>query len=174
MAKYSKHPCVFRGSFIRNEVDPRVQRVWDERFGGKVPFGSLRLLFRQVHCSELNPYGSDSCAYAERDCAVAFYQCVVVTCGGATDRKRATGYFRSVARRSAIHRADTKPLARDRDAKATTAKGPGNTGASSDGSDEGRGLHGSRSRPVSIADVLRSLDLGPREGRAPDGREGTE
>lgn len=176
---FKKYPCVFRGSFVRNEIDPRVQHIWEKRFGSDAPFGRLRTLFRERHCAELNPYGSDSCPYSEQDCAIAFYKCVVVTCGegtapGATDSRRATGYFRSVARSSAMYRADNKPLARNRDVAKKAEEGPGNARDANQGSEEGRGVHGTRSRPVSIGDVLRSLDIGPRQGLSDDGETSTE
>lgn len=178
-SRYPKHPCVFRTDLVRTKVDPQVHKLWSERFGSKPPFSNLRLLFREYHCSELNPYGSDTCPYSERECAIAFYKCVIQTCGtklstGAKDIRSASGYFRSVARSSALYRADNKPLSRDKDAEAKTEKRPSDPRNEDSRDVEGRRVRRPDSGFVSIAGVLRSLDFGPRQGPAEDGEAGAE
>lgn len=183
------HPCVFRGSFVREEIDPRVKERWERRFGGRTPFGNLRLSFRQAHCGLLNPYDSRHCPYPERDCALSFYQAVITTCLKSRSEKSAVSYFRTVAKTMALDRAENKPLTRDRDEANTIAtkaeEGPGHAGGVQGGDRPGptssAGTSGDaepvRSRisiPPRISDVLAGFNFGPREGRPDDGEAGPE
>lgn len=179
-------PCIFRESFVRLEIDPRLQEHWREAYGQGAPFGRLRKLWRDFHCAELNPYGSETCPYPKEACGDAFARAVESTLQVAS-AAGAGGYFRRVAHSTAQVRADYKPLARD-------AQGPRQPADLPDGDrtgqpdlrerrhpewlgeepypDSGISLHRVGDRPVLVRDLLRSLDVGPREGRAPDGQEG--
>jgi len=186
------HPCVFRSAFLREQVDPKVKAEWAARFGQPAPFGNLRRMWRSEHCETLNPYESESCAYPEQDCAMAFLVATRRTENAARSAGTATGYFRAVCRTMALERADDKPLERER----RHAQGPGHTGASrpSDAAGLVRGvplaggdwtpgagdpsvadtadMRRAHARPVSVAQLLGSLDLGPRQERSEDGSEG--
>lgn len=106
------HPCVFGGSFIREQIDPRVQAIWQERWKKPARFGELRRLFRERHCRAVNPYGSQTCPYPEKDCAMSFLRAVEVS----IDKSESSlGYYRAVCLSSGARRADEKPLARDRE-----------------------------------------------------------
>lgn len=180
MVTSQTHPCVFRGSFIRDQIDPRINERWKQRWDRSAPFGNLRKLFRDSHCSIINPYDSSYCPYSERDCAIAFYQCAVKTVNEAHDLRSATGYFRSVARSFALHRVDNKPLARSR-VEAIPKEGSGNTRASRPGDQTGHGdgpedgdqdvmaVRRDVARPVHIGDLLRGIDARSRQGPTEDG-----
>lgn len=186
----NNHVCVFGGSFIREQIDPRVKRIWEERFGAPTPFGRLRRSFRETHCSELNPYDSSYCPYPERSCAIAFYQCVEKTVDQARDKSSAVGYFRRVSRTLAGIRADDKPLARDYETVTHPKKaqeGPRDTAGPRGGDQAGQSpssapesgkerlaVRRDLSTPLHIGSLLRGIDLGPREGRAEDGEAGPE
>jgi hypothetical protein len=170
------HPCVFTDAFVREQIDPRVQNAWKERWGKGAPFGRLRLLWREEHCATLNPYESASCPYAREECALAFLSGVTTSVALAHDEKRATGYFRKLVRSTATIRADEKPRRRHEAVThpATRDEGPGDVRDVEGGDDEGRGLRRTQSRPVAIGDVLRGLDVGPRPRRTDDGEAGAE
>lgn len=179
------HTCCFSTPFIREQVDPRVKRAWEARFGSAAPFGNLRASFRECHCAVLNPYSSTFCPYPADDCAMAFLQCVLATTERSRNRQTAVGYFRSVAVSLAAQRADSKPLARESDEArrlATKAsQGPGNTAGKTDGVPSGPGasehqdqdgepVRSRISTPEHIGSVLGSFDLGPRPRPADDGK----
>ena len=110
--KRSKYACVFGDQFVREQIDPRVQAIWKAEYGRGAPFGDLRRTWRKEHCASLNPYGSAGCAYESKDCALAFLAAVQSSIGPGITRP--AGYFRRVARSTALVRADNKPLTRDR------------------------------------------------------------
>jgi hypothetical protein len=167
------HRCVFNSSFVREQIDPRVKAAWEQRFEVKAPFSRLRLSWREEHCQTLNPYGSETCAYREEQCAMSFLAAVEATTANARDVSGAVGYFRRVARSDATRRADEKPMRRE-----THAEVPAQTQEAFRPSDpshvrlsdeERQELSRSKARPVAIGDLLGSLYLGPRPGRADDG-----
>lgn len=162
-----KWPCVFRGRFIREQVDPRVQASWKRTYGRAAPFGDLRRQWREEHCSRLNPYGSEDCPYSERDCAIAFYKAVQHVTAERADTPM--GLFKVVARSYAFDRAENKPLARDR---VQTDVRPGDSGGGGVRDDEGSDdVPRPITRPVSIGDVLRSIDPRPRERPIDESKE---
>lgn len=183
MPKTPRNVCVFRGAFVREQVDPRVKTIWEAKTGKQPPFGDLRRIWRQRHCSEVNPYGSDTCPYSESDCAIAFLQAVEVSLARSTTNP--TGYFRRVARTGGERRADAKPLTRyvethSREANQGAimtgdAQGPGHPGGRQPGPSEGQGdVRRPITRPVPIGDLLGAFDLGPRPGERDDGKASTE
>lgn len=157
-----KRSCCFKEPFTREQVDPRVKAKWEAAYGKRAPFGNLRAMWVREHCQILAPYDDADCPYDKVDCALSFLTAVEVV----TEVKRVspTGYFRSVARTLAFGRAEDKPLARQRD-----------TGAGQQRDEAGPlGVRRAPRGPERLGDLLRSLDVGPREGRAPDGRQGPE
>lgn len=185
MPKTPRNVCIFRGSFIREQVDPRVKVIWKEKTGKEPPFGDLRRIWRQRHCSEVNPYGSDMCPYTEADCSLAFLQAIETSLSRSTSNP--TGYFRRVARTGGERRAEDKPLTRNLgpatghpDASGRTimggdAQGPGDPGNRQPGPAEGQGdVPRPITRPIAIGDLLGSLDLRPRTRPSDDGEAGTK
>ena len=193
-----KWVCVFRDEFVRTQVDPRIQALWKERRDEPAPFGALRSIWRTAHCETLNPYGSEDCLYEAQQCALAFY--AVATNSIQSDKPR--NRFHALAKETAITRADTKPLARDRipndgsqrpsDPGATRAHlHPGPTsdipgvaevpteldrvveGLAQPGVSERDMRRGSRGLE-SVHEVLRTLDIGPHQRPAKDGKESTQ
>lgn len=160
-------PCVFAQAYVRDTVDPWINDEWRGTIGGHPPFGDLRNMWRRHHCRTLNPYGSESCPYQPTDCARAFQEDVATVC---MVRPRVpVGYFIKVAKSSAARRADEKPLTRDTVSRATLetqtqgSARPSDAGAPARGTGQGQPpVSGARSGPVSIGDLLGSLDLGPR------------
>lgn len=174
-------PCVFRGSFVRTDIDPRVQLEWRAATGKEAPFGALRKMWKSQHCLRLGDGTPETCPYSERDCGMAFL--LAVRQALRPDIKSRTGYFRVVSKSMALTRADEKP--RSRDAETPTpivAQGaaglghharrdgdlPGGAGdgivpgvAGSPGVDLHRPTPSGR-RPVSIGSVLGSFDVRPR------------
>jgi hypothetical protein len=167
-SKPTNWPCVFSHPFLREQVDPRVQKQWKEHYHQTAPFGDLRRQWREQHCRTLNPYGSEGCPYRPQDCAIAFYRAVAHVCRESSTNPR--GLFRIIARNSALDRADTKLLARDRVRTDVLAR-PGDDRADGLPSDEGRTMSRSAARPVHIRDVLRSLDGRSRELDDHEGKE---
>jgi hypothetical protein len=166
----SSIPCVFRGSFIREQVDPRIKDAWP----GRAPWGDLRKTWKQEYCRRVNPTGApEDCPFPEEDCAMTFLQTVLSVIG--SDRPGAA--FRARAKTKGAVRADQRPLARDR----VPARRPDDLGSERERTflrvmaatrgpevDVPRG----RTRPTSVGEVLRALDLGARQVRPPDGEEG--
>ena len=151
-----KRSCCFKDPFTREQVDPRVQALWESTYGKKAPFGNLRQMWVREHCRTVAPY--DDCPYDKQDCALSFLGAVEQVTGAAK-REHPTGYFRSVARTLGYRRAEDKPLAR-----------LGLTGTANEGALPGPGLRSTKTGPIAIGDVLKSLDLGPRERPAKDGQ----
>lgn len=170
--------CVFHTKFLREQIDPRVDDLWP----GKTPFGDLRRTWRLKHCATVNPYwDSEMCPYPASNCALAFL--AAVQTATFSNVRNPMGLFRTLARSDGLRRLEDKPLARD---QARGAEGPSDPrvaagdpeprpaddGVRGPGSEDH--LRGARHRPVSAGDVLRSLNLGPRQVPAPDGPQGTK
>ena len=102
-----KWPCIFSTNFTKDEVNKRLYQRYP-----KFNFNAFTRAWRWEHCATLNPYGSDSCPYEARDCALAYMITAQRAMDGAT--RSEVGYFKLLARKSATQRADDKPLARDR------------------------------------------------------------
>lgn len=186
--------CVFRTAFIREEIDPRVQRAWQETYETGAPFGKLRQMWKTVHCSKVDPYNT-GCPYSESDCGMAFLIAVERTVGAHPDRP--TGYFRAVALTLGLDRADNKPLARDIVRRMDVRKeghttGPrrspteglprtrpmdartGDDRLRAGGLDEGPVVHGANHRPQRIGELLGNLDLRPHQRPTKDVQEGNK
>jgi len=162
--------CVFSTPFIREQVDPRVKKLWSDRYGKGAPFGNLRLMWKERHCATLNPYGSENCPYRPEDCALAFLAAVErVT---APDVTNPTGMFRTISTLMAAERADNKPLARDRIVNVGSKEGPSNTRTPAGDIPAGPGVRSRTAVPQRISELLGSLDLGARKGPTPNGEEG--
>jgi hypothetical protein len=172
------HSCVFNSSFVREQVDPRVKAAWEQRFDVKAPFSRLRLSWREEHCQTLNPYGSDTCAYRQEQCALSFLAAVEATVANARDASGAVGYFRRVARSDATRRADEKPMRRETHAEVPAqtqeAFRPSDPGHVRHSDEERQELSRSRSRPIAIGQVLGGLVPRPRERLSPDGEASPE
>lgn len=183
-----KWPCQFSTKWTPVS-DLAVDEMWKAEFGGKTPFGDLRNQWRREHCRTLNPYGSESCPYAPDICLGEFVHAVQRTVDA--HPRVPVGYFRKVARSSAARRADEKPLARDstkvltgQTEQARVGTDVSNTeaererrlgGPSPTTTAERQGVRSPASGPVSIGEVLRSLDLRSRPPELRDeGKEGTE
>jgi len=102
----TKWPCVFLGPIIRDEVNP----ILYDQFP-KLPFGAFQRAWRKQHCATINPYGSESCPYDERDCAMAFLAAAEDAMAAKTSP---VGLFRAIARSTGLRRSESKPLARYR------------------------------------------------------------
>jgi hypothetical protein len=180
-----RYPCVFRDAFIRETIDPRVSMLWKQREPGPVPFGDFRRIWKYEHCRKLNPGGSVFCRFSREDCALAFFTAVQHALDPSVT-VNPVGYYRRLALSMAIDRADRRPLEREvgpRDQGSPgTGHQPGPGGPDpvagpgpvllardQDVSGEVPGVHGPRSRPVHIGDVLGSLNLGPHQGPRKDG-----
>lgn len=175
---------MFKEAFLRDQVDSRINERWKRRWGQSAPFGNLRRIFRNMHCATINPYDSRYCPYSKRDCAIAFYLCAAKTVNEAHDPRSAAGYFRAVARTSALDRAENKPLARGRD-DAIPPKGSRDPDAARSGHSAGHGdviedgdqdivaMRRNLARPLHIGDLLRGIDPRSRQGQADDGKEGS-
>lgn len=191
--RLSRWPCIFRGRFIREQIDPRVKDLWERTTGKPAPFGRLRLAFQKGHCSAINPYGSDSCPYREEECALAFLSAVQNSLLPWVEDPAA--YFVKVARSAGVERADNKPLARERHREEGSShpgglrpgRGPRRNGGvaqvgRADPSprvvpevlDEEDHLRRARTRPDAIGDLLGALNLGSRQGPANDGKESAQ
>jgi hypothetical protein len=163
-ARRARRSCIFRTEFCRKEVDPRVQEEWKSRTGVGAPFGDLRSMWVREHCVRVAP-ADNLCPYPASDCAMSFLAAVQTSL---TARTNPRGYFRRVAKTMALDRLDNKPLARDQ------AEGPRNAGDLGLRYVEGSGVSGTKTRPVAVGDLLRSLDLGSRQGSADDGEAGAK
>jgi hypothetical protein len=162
-------PCVFRGAFIREEVDPRIKSAWK----GRPPWGDLRRTWKIEHCRRVNPTGHpEDCPYPERDCALAFLSAVLQV----ADADNPGAMFRRVAAYRGMDRADSKPLARDRH-RARRPSDLAEPGMSREvvpglGWEATHAVHDRGARPASLAELLRTYDPRPREGSPDDGQEG--
>lgn len=185
----NNHVCVFGGSFIREQIDPRVKEIWEKATGQPAPFGRLRRAFQTEHCSKINPYAGE-CPYRVEECAMAFLSGVQNSTLPWIEDPAA--YFVKLVASTGIDRADNKPLARDRHREKDSdqaSSAPGSStrrlgratrpspspGSSSDevaGDPDEDHLRRARHRPDRLGDLLGSLNLGAREGRAADGEEG--
>lgn len=173
MKRPNQVPCVFRGTFIREQVDPRIKDAWS----APVPWGDLRKTWKEQHCIRVSGTGyPEDCPYEEEDCALAFLQCSLAVLGA--DRPMAA--FRVLSRMKGAERADNKPLARESHQKGRRGDLAGQRGADPSWGDAPKvsrvtpaDLPHAVVRPTRIGDVLRSYDLGPRQGPAHDGKEGT-
>jgi hypothetical protein len=163
-----KWPCIIAEKFTREEVNPRIQQA--NIHPGDAPFGAFSRAWRQLHCPEINPYGSEDCPFDHRDCALAYYKTAVdaVQTPGVRDP---VAYFRTLARRRGADRADNRPLARER--MRTDGQGPRQPGASPGNLGAGHDVRRSLARPRSVGDLLGRPDSRPL--LAPPGRgEGQE
>jgi len=169
-----KWPCVFAGDFIEKQVNPRLYEQ-----DKTTPFGAFQRAWRTFHCAEINPYGSESCPYAEEDCAIAYLMAAQQALGA---RKSRIGLFQILAQKRGWQRAENKPLARSRivrtdghqNGASDLRDGPG----AGPGDDLGHGgtpgtpgplaqlrtvdLRSSSHRPQSIGELLRGDGAGPR------------
>jgi len=186
--KPKKHPCVFHDKLTK-EVDDRIQTEWKQRHGTGAPFGSLRQSWQELHCTTVNPHGSDGCTYRTEDCILAYWAAAQTAMSrpGVNDRRV---YFRGIAKRMGLVRAEDKPkehasgslerltraLAGDRGPGLVEALG-GEPGAArrhdvpqvayTQPGDLPRVV----TRPTAIGDLLRTPDRGARPGRDEDGEE---
>jgi hypothetical protein len=153
--------CVFSDKFVREQIDPRIKELYENN-SKQAPFGDFRRTWRIEHCGRLDP-----CPFERRDCALAFFRAA----GLAVRADNPGAMFRTVAKRHALERADSRPLARE-----TPTTSPlfdaGRMGSPASGSgDPGRGVHRSTSRPVRIGSLLGGVDPGSREVFTDDGKE---
>lgn len=132
--------------------------------GSAAPFGDLRSMWVREHCVRLAA-ADDLCPYPQEQCALSFLAAVQTSL---TARTNPRGYFRRVAKTMALDRLEQKPLSRDQ------AHRPGDARPVDHGDGEGSGVYRPTTRPVPIGDLLRSLDLGPRQGPTPDGEAGSK
>lgn len=191
----STRKCVFSTEFVREEIDPRVQTQWQEAYGKGAPFGKLRQMWKEVHCSKVDPYNT-GCPYSISDCGLSFLVAVERTVGAHPERP--TGYFRTVALTLGLDRADNKPLARDtlrrtdvhkegdsgglrgshtsrpgRDGEATHGLASAQDSRTGGSPDEGApDLHRTSHRPHTVGDVLGTLNLRPHQIPTTDSQEG--
>ena len=160
--------CIFSTEFVRAEVDPRVQAQWQSAYGKGAPFGKLRQIWKEVHCTKVDPYNT-GCPYAQSDCALAFLVGVERTLGA--HPARPTGYFRAVALNLGLDRADNKPLARDT-LRRTDVHKEGDTEGRRSGAQEGQGMRSATNRPVRISELLGTYHPRPHQGPITDSQEG--
>jgi hypothetical protein len=185
--------CIFRGRFIRDQVDPRVKELWEKTTSKPAPFGRLRQNFQREHCRSINPYGSEGCPYREEECALAFLSAVQNSLLPWVEDPAA--YFVKVARSGGIERADNKPLAREHHREERSGDAGDTRGGSPAGRrgdldqvrrqdpakravpavlDEEDHLHRAHARPFAIGDLLGAFNARSREVRPTDGSEGTK
>ena len=179
MRRPDQVPCVFRTSFIREQIDPRIKAAWP----GRAPWGDLRKTWKTEYCLRVNPTGyPEDCPFSEEDCALTFLQAVLIV----TEAERPGALFRRVAATRGMERADQRPLARDRVpqgrplhlGETSTVRdvvrpmGPGEVGAVAGSESKRNAMSRRGARPISIGEVLGALDFGARQGSAQDGEEG--
>lgn len=185
--RYVNHPCMFRGELIR-EADRKIAYEWAKKFTRGAPFSRLRLSWKEQHCRILNRYSSKECPYPERDCVISFLSAVETAIWDCDEVSHAVGYFRAIIKTMALNRLENKPLARERPGLAGTpqlgsAAGPYEPVALADGErgDGTGGIRGipeepnlrrSHARPLSIGEVLGTLNVGTRKTELPNGEEG--
>ena len=169
-----KYPCVFSTTFLKEQVDARLYEL-----DKKTPFGAFRKIWKEEHCSRINPYGSESCPFTSEDCSMAFYQVAKRALLNNDTRNQRVGFFRKDARWTGIERSENKPGLRG-----GPEQGPfhvlgreGGMGAGQQPAErlDDRGAVGlRRAAPRSIGSLLRGDGTGPRlgaswrdEGKAP-------
>lgn len=176
-------PCIFKGEMAVQRLDPAVKKLWDSRRQDRPKWGDLRNTFRREHCYRINPWGSETCPFAEAACGLAFYNAV----DQSLYARNPYGYFRSVCRSTGAARAD---LGQELRARMRTDEGRAGRGGLRAGPPDGlrderqpplvRGVEGSQpvggvrgatAQPTALGDVLRTLDLGPRAPSRPDSNE---
>ena len=188
----ARQSCVFRGRFVREQIDPRVKVLWERTTKKPAPFGRLRMNFQREHCRAINPYGGE-CPYREEECGLAFLAAVQNSLLPWIEDPAA--YFVKVARASGVDRADRKPLTREMHRE----EGSGHPGDARSGNQAGHvgssGLAGgsglaqarpapvvleetslrrSHARPESIGNLLGSINLGTRQDGSTDGSQSTK
>ena len=186
-----RYPCIFGTSLVKEHVDPVINELF-KLHGVKPNWGDMRRTWQLKHCAELNPYGSESCPFGQKDCAVAFMEAVEETLRARP--KRFGALFRYVANRTGGERADEAQRSRhNRDIRERRLAGhPAEMGGPEEAvpdpgrrpTDLERVLAERKGEPLSSADLgparlgslLGSLDFGPREpdARGDEGEEGTE
>ena len=169
-AKPKRWECILRRPEIRKEVNPRLQKAWRAVIDGSSdpPYAALQRTWRQVHCSTVNPYGSETCGYEPRDCVLAYWKTAMDAIEEPTVRS-VIGYFRFLAQKRGYERAENKPLARDKVRTDDQTEG-GDPGAVAGDPGQGQGVH--RTRPTAIGSLLGSDYRGPSV--APTGRRQRE
>lgn len=183
----ASRPCIFRETFVRNEIDPRVKQIWETHPGGKAPFGRLRKAFQDQHCSKINPYVGGECPYRPEECGMAFLSAIQTSTVPWVEDPAA--FFVKLVASTGITRADEKPLAREyhREGSGNAGDGPADLRhGSADGLPVVRGagrdsswdeesdadaatLRRSHHRPESVGDLLGTLALGARPRPERDG-----
>lgn len=173
MKRPNQVPCVFRGSFIREQVDPRIKAAWP----APIPWGDLRKTWKSQHCLRVSGTGyPEDCPYSEEDCALSFLQCAL----SVLEADRPMAAFRVLSKMRGAERADNKPLAREGDQKRRNGDMAGQRGPAPSRGDVPKVpgvspayLPHAPVRPTQIGDVLRSYDFGSRQRPAHDGKEGS-
>jgi len=160
---------VFRGSYIKDVVDPQIKDAFAPR---RAPWGDLRKTWKAEHCARVNPTGyHDDCPYSEEQCALAFLEAVIKV----QDAEKPGALFRKIARWEGIVRADNKPLAREglpeRRKVRVDRPRPAWTQLPGVGADAARLVLDADRRPYGLGEVLRGMDLGARQGSPDDGEE---
>ncbi len=188
----ARQSCVFRGRYVREQIDPQVKVLWERTTKKPAPFGRLRMNFQREHCRAINPYGGE-CPYREEECGQAFLAAVKNSLLPWIEDPAA--YFVMVARMSGVDRADRKPLAREKHraeepghpGDAPVHLGQGSTGdvGGIGGAQAGRGgepllpeeedhLRRASRRPQPIGNLLGSLNFGTRQDGPTNGSQSTK
>jgi hypothetical protein len=156
-------PCVIASPLLRKDANDLLARLWheDREAPGYPPYSAFARLFRSEHCATLNPYGSESCPYLERDCVMAY----LTACQRAIEPSvhAPVPFFRWVAKSLALERADNKPLTRDnprtvvREQEVASRQGrPGRSRDVRDGDEPGSSVR--RAIPSSIGSLFGTED----------------
>lgn len=168
--KRTQIPCVFRGEYIREVVDPQLKQAWAPK---RAPYGDLRKTWKSQYCLRVNPTGyPEDCPFPEETCANRFLETALKT----VDAREPGALFRRMSRYQGTEDADNRPLARERvpegryprmaKVRPSWLKFPGlDAGTANLVLDKSTG-------PSSIAEVLRSIDPRTRKVPAEDGTEG--
>ena len=175
-------PCIFSTKIVHDAIDPWISTRWEQTLGGKPPFGDLRNQWRKQHCRTLNPYGSEDCPFDQTDCAMHFQEAVKKTM--LARPKSPVGYFRTVARMDAAHKADeglTRRIRRRYSPDGTNVPPPetaarsprsGHAGNETEGLQKGRRVRSPEDGPQGIGELLGSLDIRPRPPQSDEREEG--